>query len=188
MAFEEGDTTPVDLPPDFVVPTPDKPARASRMGNFAAGSRKAAGDKADTPAPRARAVKKLPPVPNKKGQFKQPVEALYMGLGGFAMPFDPVCANALIVAAPKCAEYWDELAYTNESVRRFLWQLTTVSLTTKLLLAHMPIIIAVTMHHVPAAQHMMGRMGADMAEKIAQQMNAASGTEDHGTDGGQSPT
>lgn len=179
MSFEDGDSEPVELPPDFVVPTPDKPG--PRIGMRAA--RKAAGDKADTP-PRARAAaKKLPPVPNKKGQFVAPVSALYMGIGAFAMPFDPVCANAIVQAAPGCAQYWDELAYTNEAVRRFLWQLTTVSLTTKLFLAHMPIIIAVVMHHVPAAQKMLGKMGEEMAETIANQMNANG----PGTTGGEAP-
>lgn len=166
MTFDEGDSIPAELPPDFVIPTPDKPKVGFRV------PRKAAGDKADA-GPRKTAAVRKPAVPNKRGQFTEKIAALYMGIGAFAMPFDPVCANAIIVAAPKCAEYWDELAYTNEPVRRFLWQLTQVSLTTKLLMAHMPIIIAIVMHHVPAAQMMMGKMGADMAEKIAQQMNAA---------------
>ncbi len=162
MALEEGDFQPVDLPDDFVVPKPEKAKPFTRP-------RKAVGDKAE--APPKRVARKVT-VPNKKGQFVGPLTTLYMGVGGFLMHFDPVCANAVIQSAEPCAILWDELAYQNEAVRRFLWSLTQVSLGSKLFLAHMPIFMAVFMHHVPAAQRMMGKMGEQFAETIANQMNA----------------
>lgn len=168
MNFDDGSDPAfenVELPDDFVVP---KPVRDSASGRF---KRKPVGDKADAPAPKRAPRAKT--VPNRKGQFLQPLTTLYMGVGGFLMPFDPVCANAILAAAEQCANTWDELAYTNESVRRFLFSLTQVSVTTKLFIAHAPIMMAVMLHHVPAAQQVLGKMGEQMAESIAEQMRGS---------------
>lgn len=163
MSFDDGaDDVPVEMPDvsEFVVPTPAKKPLFSRG--------KPAGDKSDEKPPRARTTK--PRIPNKKGQFVEPVLALYMGAGAMLMPFDPICGNGLVQAAPECAKYWDELAYQNDAVRRFLHGLTQTSLTTRLFMAHLPILMAVVMHHSPFAQHAMGAMGQRMAETIAEQM------------------
>lgn len=168
MSFEEGSGVPdpvgespefetVDLG-EFAVP---KPVRGSG-GRFA---KKPAGDRADAKPAKAKAR-----VPNKKGQFREPVTGFYMMVGGMLMPLDAVCGNAFIVAAPKCGEVWDELAYQNEAIRRFLFSLTQVSLTGQLFVAHTPIAMAVFMHHSPFAEKLGAKMGAQMAETIAEQM------------------
>ncbi len=163
MAFDEGEVfEPVSLPEDFITPKPEKGPVFPKRG------RKPAGDKADAPA----AVKRKVTVPNRKGQFIAPVTGIYMGIGGMLLPFDPVCANAVLSCAEKCAIHWDEMAYTNENVRRFLWSITQVSATSKLFIAHLPILMAIMMHHVPSVQNMLGKMGEQMAETIANQMNA----------------
>lgn len=164
MTFEDGAAfEEVEPPPDFVIPNPKPPRGES--GRFA---RKPAGDKADNP----KRVKPAIKVPNRKGQFIAPVTAIYMGIGGMLMPFDPICANSVLQAAENCAQVWDELAYQNEAVRRFLFSITQVSLTGKLFLAHSPILMAVAIHHFPPAQRVMGQMGEKMAETIAEQMRA----------------
>lgn len=170
---ESGDV-PVDLS-DFVTPTPAKKPLFSR---------KAAGDTPGDEKPkRERKTAAKPRIPNRKGQFVQPVLTLYMGAGAMLMPFDPICGNGVVQAAPKCAEYWDELAYQNEAVRRFLYGITQTSLTTKLVMAHLPILMAVVMHHTPFAQNMMGGLGERFAETVAQQMAAQHGeTEDGESD------
>lgn len=162
MSFVEGDgEEEVLLPDEFVIPTPVKePIFARGRG------KKAAGDKADE-KPKAK-----PRIPNRKGQFKEPLTALYMSAGAVLLPIDPVCGNAVIQVAEDCATTWDELAYQNESVRRFLWGITQTSLTTKLFMAHMPLFMAVFMHHSPFAQKKMSEMGQAMAETIANQMRA----------------
>lgn len=96
-------------------------------------------------APRQR--KALPR--KSKGQFIEPLTQMYGGIGMMLMPFDPVCSQAIIAAAPECARTLDELAYQNDAVRRTLIALTQTSATTAVLIAHMPIIMAVFMHHAP---------------------------------------
>lgn len=142
-----------------------KSVRENLLGTKTETKRKAAGDRRDD-------RKKKPLPPKRRGQWVEPVTQLYTGIGFVLMPIDPVCANGFITVAPQVAEQWDELAYQNDAVRRFLYNLTTTSVTTKLILAHMPLIAAIALHHVPAAQMLMGKMGQDMAEKIAEQMNA----------------
>lgn len=131
---------------------------------------KAAGDRRDT---NTRTKPKKAPVPKARpGHFVEPLTQIYAGLGMAIMPFDPVCANAVIMSAPKCAESLDKLAQENDAVRRALYSLTQTTAIGAVLVAHMPIVLAVVMHHVPAAQNMMGAMGQQMAENIARQMNA----------------
>lgn len=112
-------------------------------------------------------------IPNKKGQFVEPLMKLYAGAGTAVMMFDPVCGQAVLMSAQKCAESVDELAYQNESVRKAVWALTQTSIMGAVLVAHLPIIMAVVMHHVPAAQQAMGAMGANMMEEFLKQNTEA---------------
>lgn len=130
-------------------------------------ARKPAGDKADTP-PRSRAS--VVKIPNRRGQFVEPLQKLYGTIGIALMPVDPICANAILQSAEKCAVALDELAYKNEAVRRVIYSITQTSAVGAVIIAHFPIILAVVMHHVPAAQRVMGNMGAQFAESVARSM------------------
>jgi hypothetical protein len=130
--------------------------------------RKAAGDKRDTKVTRPRIV--VPKV--KPGHFVEPLTAFYAGFGLAIMPFDPVCANAVLNAGPQCAESLDKWSQTNDNVRRALFAITQTTAFGLVFVAHLPIILAVLIHHVPAAQNYLGQMGAEMAEDIARQMEA----------------
>ena len=111
------------------------------------------------PKPRANSTRAKKPTPRaKKGQFVEPLTELYVGIGTMLMAVDPVCANAIVVAAPQCAESLDQLAYQNDAVRRALVSLTQTSAVGVVMFAHMPIILAIVMHHVPAAKSMLGTM------------------------------
>lgn len=132
---------------------------------------KPAGDRANDkaksggkPAARKKAV------PRRKGQFVEPLTQMYAMVGAVAMPFDPVCANAVITSAQQCAESLDELAYQNEAVRRALYSLTQTSAIGAVAIAHAPIAMAVMMHHSNTAQKFLGDMGAAMADKVEDQM------------------
>lgn len=134
-------TTAVDVtPPAFVAPDP-KGGVPPRKGIFA---KKAPEKKAAAP----RAAKKTEP-PSKKGEFKDDLMALYataaMGIG----LKDPECAKTIIENGEKCAESWDELAQKNESVRKVLRTLTATSAWSAVIMAHMPIAMAVMAHHGP---------------------------------------
>lgn len=117
-------------------------------------------------------------VPRRKGMFVAPLTQLYVASGAFLMPFDPVCANAVIQSADNCARTLDDLAYQNDAVRRALYALTQTSASTAVIIAHLPILMAITIHHVPSVQQYMGKMGEEMAEKIAAQMQANMPPED----------
>jgi len=119
-----------------------------------------------TPAkPRKVSVPKVRP-----GYFTDTLTQMYGGLGLAIMPFDPVCANSIMVSAPKCAESLDALAQQNDAVRRTLFALTRTTAIGMVFVAHMPILLAVVIHHVPAAQNYLGQMGEEMANNIAEQM------------------
>jgi hypothetical protein len=131
--------------------------------------RKPAGDKRSTtrtPKPRIVVPKTKP------GHFVEPLTQMYAGVAMAIMPFDPVCANAVMVSASRCADSLDKLAQENDAVRRALFALTRTTAIGMVFVAHMPILLAITIHHVPAAQNMLGEMGKEMADQIARQMNA----------------
>jgi hypothetical protein len=114
-------------------------------------------------------------IPNRKGQFKEPLTKLYAGVGTMMMIADPICGTAILSSAEKCAETLDQLAYENEAARRAIWMLTQTSTMGMVLVAHMPIMMAVAMHHVPKMQEAFGAMGANMMEEFLKQ--TAAGTE-----------
>ena len=113
------------------------------------------------------AVKEI--IPNRKGQFKEPLMKMYGTIGAAVMMYDQICGTAILTSAEKCAEAIDELAYQNEAVRRVVWSLTRTSVLGAVLVAHLPIIMAVMMHHVPAAQEAFGQLGANMMEEFLKQ-------------------
>jgi hypothetical protein len=108
-------------------------------------------------------------IPNRKGQFVEPLMKMYGMAGATVMMYDPICGTAIMTSAQKCAETMDELAYQNESVRRVIWSLTRSSTFGAVIVAHLPILMAVIMHPVPAAQEAFGAMGANMMEEFLKQ-------------------
>jgi hypothetical protein len=165
-----GQAIPAEIPDE--PPPPDhRASRTPRAPRALFG--KPAGDKRDD-KPRAATRRKT--VPNREGQFIEPLTNLYGGIGLTLSPFDPICGQAFMVNAEPCARALDALAYRNESVRRLLWSITQTSAVGMVFAAHLPILAAIAMHHVPAVQEMLGTMGAEFAENIARQ--AAEGNSD----------
>lgn len=105
--------------------------------------------------------KSLPP--KRKGQFVEPLETLYGGIAIMLMPIDPVCSMAIANAAPECAKSLDALAYQNDAVRRAVYALTQSSAAGAVLMAHLPILMAIAVHHVPAVKSIMGTLGGSVA-------------------------
>jgi hypothetical protein len=109
---------------------------------------------------------KTPLPPRRRGSMVKPLEKMYGSLAIAILPFDQVCATAVMNAAPQCAEALDNLAYENEAVRRILVSMLQTSAIGAVLLAHSPIIMAIMMHHVPAVRNAFGTMvGAQTAEE-----------------------
>jgi hypothetical protein len=181
MPNESNGFDPANLPVTDVpiVPDPSKSKDDTKRRLFP-------GDRADdSPRARAAAAKArtktktaLPIAASKPGYFIEPIQQTYGFIAMAIMPFDPVCANGLMLAAPGCAESWDNLATKNEAVRRMLFAITQTSALGLIITAHMPLIAAILMHHVPAMQNMMGTMGAEMAENIAKAMETQNDSSD----------
>lgn len=91
--------------------------------------------------------KPVPPMPRRG--LKKPLADIYTTLGTLWFPFDPVCGNAVIESADQCAEALETLARENEAVRRVLIMLCETSAWGMVITAHLPILMAVTAHHMP---------------------------------------
>lgn len=113
-------------------------------------------------------TKKAATIPRRKNQFVEPLTQMYVGVGMVLMPFDSVCATAVLESAKTCAEALDDLAYQNDAVRRAIFALTQTSATTAVIVAHMPILLAVAMHHVPTAQKYAGAFGQRSAAESSE--------------------
>lgn len=112
-----------------------------------------------------RAAKPTPPMP--RGGLKNALENMYTGMGMAMMPFDPHCGSVIIENAASCAESMDELAKTNPAVRRVLLRMVSTTAIGMVVAAHAPIIMAISMHHIPALRERQEKMTADMAEMFA---------------------
>lgn len=109
----------------------------------------------DKSTPRAErpSKQKKPVVPMPRGGFVEPLMEMYGFIALGLMAVDPQCAMAIMEAAPKAAESLDALAKKNPGVRRVLVMLTQTSAWGAVIAAHMPIIVAISVHHIPAVKN-----------------------------------
>lgn len=103
---------------------------------------------------RQRKVKDETPVPPMpaRGKLAAGLQDIYVTIGMMLMAVDPVCAQAIINSAPECAKSMEKLAKTNPAVRRVLLKMLETSAYGAVVAAHLPILMAVVMHHMPALQ------------------------------------
>lgn len=90
-----------------------------------------------------------PPTVWKAGVLVRPLTDIYETIGGFVLLADPVCGQAIIASASDAAKALDELARVNPKVRKVLMKMVSGGVTGKVVMAHLPIIMAVTAHHFP---------------------------------------
>lgn len=158
----------VDAVPEHVVPnhyasgtpsTEDKPKRKTvreRLMEATAGK--------STVEPRnVRPRKEKRSVPNRPGQFVEPLTDFYNGIAMVVMPFEPELSMTMVspYKAPteeepnppsvneRCAKAWDEAAQRSESVRRMLDGFLTVNVWGTLIAAHAPILLVLAKNHTP---------------------------------------
>jgi len=125
-------------PPTFGTPNhraTKKPLLTSLRGGKA-------GSKTKTPKVKAS-------VPRRQGMFVKPLTNLYTSIGIGLMAVDQQCGETVIKSAEQCAKSLDDLAYQNESVRRALYALIQTSAAGAVVIAHMPILVSVMLHHMP---------------------------------------
>ncbi len=101
-----------------------------------------------SPEPRLKAAKPAPRMP--AGGLAAPLKDLYILVGAMLSPVDPICGGAIIQQAPDCAKALETLAKQNPEVRRVLVALVSTSAYGAVVTAHIPIILAVAAHHIPA--------------------------------------
>lgn len=97
------------------------------------------------------------------GGLAGPLTDVYTMIGAVLTPIDPVCGQAVMMGAPDCAKALEKLAKSNPEVRRVLVGLVTTSTWGAVITAHIPIIMAIAMHHMPALSDKMNQV-AETAE------------------------
>lgn len=115
---------------------------------------------------RQKERKPTPAMP--RGGLAAPVAALYTKIGQYVQLFDPGCGGALVMGAADCGKAWEEVAKRNPAVRRWLLALLSASSNMELLVAHLPILAAVAIHHIPAVRDTVQKMTSDMSAMFAQ--------------------
>jgi hypothetical protein len=94
----------------------------------------------------------------KAGVLVKPLTAFYETIGGLIILGDQVCGQAIIDSAAEAAKSLDELARVNPQVRKVLMKMMTTGAFTKVVVAHLPIIMVVLSHHFPKALTYVGQM------------------------------
>lgn len=102
------------------------------------------------------------PLVYKPGVLVRPLTDLYETIGGMVCLADQVCGTAIIQSAPEAAKSLDELARVNPKVRKALIKMVSGGVTGKVVIAHLPIFMAVMAHHFPKAlPALLGVMNRD---------------------------
>lgn len=136
---------------------PVKPRLFGRTGG-------ASSNRADNEKPRKESPPKLSP------GMKQNLSDFYQFIGATIRPFDEFTGDTIIEQADKCADSVYKLAQSNDAVRRVVIALTTTSVSGAVLMAHLPIILAIARHSKnekvrgTAAGTMMALKFADAAQ------------------------
>lgn len=118
----------------------DNPPEESRPFTLIPGGRKGRRDKPQ----RERDVPKKRP-----GQLVKPLTELYTSMGAVVSAVDPVCGLTIVENAGKCAESLDALAQRNEAIRRALYAMMETSAWGGVMMAHLPLLAVLMVHHGP---------------------------------------
>jgi hypothetical protein len=100
-------------------------------------------------------IKKPPPAKPRTGSLVKPFTDFYTSIGAFIVPFDQPCGMAVVNNAEPCARALENLARENPAVRRALLALVETSVWGQVIAAHLPIMLAIATHHVPAVRNEM---------------------------------
>lgn len=87
--------------------------------------------------------------PYRPSPLKNKLVQLYAGIGLGLSAFDPYCGGQIIANAEATGIAMDKLARENASVKRVLERLVATSVVLEVVSAHVPIMMAVAMHHGP---------------------------------------
>ena len=100
--------------------------------------------------------------------LKAKLTQVYAFAGTAVFAFDPYCGRAILTSAESAAEAMDQLARENPAVKRVLEALVKTSALGTVIAAHMPIIMAIAMHHGPEnISEIMTRVSGAQVEDAA---------------------
>lgn len=111
--------------------------------------------------------------PQLKPAMRQQLSDLYQFIGASVRPFDDLTGQTIIDNADKCADSVYKLAQSNDAVRRVIISLTTTSAVGAVVMAHLPIVLALARHSKNETVK-AGAMGTFMALKFADAATAES--------------
>lgn len=129
-----------------------------------------------------KAAEAAEPVPYQPGRIARGMNRLYRRTGKIIRAFDPVIGQALIEATKAeddddvtVGEAWEDLARANPRVRRFLLKLIAGGAYGQLVMAHMPILLAVAMKPAVLKLIPFSKLIESMAEKDDDDKDQADG-------------
>lgn len=119
--------------------------------------------------------------PSYEGEFTQTIADLYRGAAAVLFPLDPKCASVILdVVSDKdskdygkdraqlCAEALDKAAIKSPGLRRFLRMVTTGGVWGAVIATHMPILMAIAMHHTPIMNKLSEFQSASFARMMSE--------------------
>lgn len=129
---------------------------------FKVSDRPSLGDKKpQTERPTRQTNSKTASAPYKAGAIAAGMEDIYGSGAMLWSMFDSTCGTALLQCAPSAAQAWEELAKNDPKIRAMLMRIFTGSSWGKVFQAHLPLLIAVFMHHG------MGRVHREHEQKAS---------------------
>jgi hypothetical protein len=118
--------------------------------------------------PSASAPRKTPLPPWKDGVIRDFMTGLYDSAGDLIMPFNEPYGHVFKAIAENCGQAWEDAAKDTPWLRRWIYSLMQASKLSKLLMAHMPLMIVALHQHGPLRQ-----ATDDLAEQFANGFNPA---------------
>lgn len=115
-----------------------------------------------TSKPSNAAPRKTPLPPWKEGVIRDFMTGLYESAGDLLMPFQPAYGAVFKAIAENCGQAWEDAAKDTPWLRRWIYSLMQASKLSKLLMAHMPLMIVALHQHGPLRQ-----ATDDLAEQFA---------------------
>lgn len=102
----------------------------------------------------------LPPGPRRRaGKIQRELEQLYATMGSTIYVFNPKIGATIVENSTRCAESLDELARTNPAVRKALMAMLETGAWSGVIIAHMPIAMAVATEYIPSFREAFAPQG-----------------------------
>lgn len=96
------------------------------------------------------------------GILVKPLRDLYATVGTLVLPFNQPVGTAFIQNAEPCAKALDNAAKTDKQIRRVLMLLVQGSVWGEVIIAHMPIMMALAVTLVPSVRSSLGEVQSEV--------------------------